>query len=359
MIPATNTKLLVTEDWKKVYQSYKNADFKSYDFETSRRTMISYLKEKYPEDFNDYIESSEYIALIELIAYLGQNLSFRVDLNARENFLETADRRDSVLRLAQLINYNATRNTPANGLLKLTSITTTDDVFDANGSNLANTVIGWNDTSNLNWYQQFVSILNSAMPSSVVFGKPYDKKTISGIPTEQYKINSANTDVAIYGFTKAIGGITMPFEITSCDFSGTDSIKESTPVPRSPFSFLFRNDAKGSASPNTGFFAHFRQGALNVTDFSIDAPVPNEIVGINASDINDSDVWLWQLDANGSYATEWTKVNSLAGNNIIYNSSSIDKRNIYTVTTRESDQIDLNFADGVFGNLPKGQFRLF
>ena len=359
MIPATNTKLLVTEDWKKVYQSYKNADFKSYDFETIRRTMISYLKEKYPEDFNDYIESSEYIALIELIAYLGQNLSFRVDLNARENFLETADRRDSVLRLAQLINYNATRNTPANGLLKLTSITTTDDVFDANGSNLANTVIGWNDTSNLNWYQQFVSILNSAMPSSVVFGKPYDKKTISGIPTEQYKINSANTDVAIYGFTKAIGGITMPFEITSCDFSGTDSIKESTPVPRSPFSFLFRNDAKGSASPNTGFFAHFRQGALNVTDFSIDAPVPNEIVGINASDINDSDVWLWQLDANGSYATEWTKVNSLAGNNIIYNSSSIDKRNIYTVTTRESDQIDLNFADGVFGNLPKGQFRLF
>jgi hypothetical protein len=359
MIPATNTKLLVTEDWKKVYQSYKNADFKSYDFETIRRTMISYLKEKYPEDFNDYIESSEYIALIELIAYLGQNLSFRVDLNARENFLETADRRDSVLRLAQLINYNATRNIPANGLLKLTSITTTDDVFDANGSNLANTVIGWNDNSNLNWYQQFVSILNSAMPESVVFGKPYDKKIISGISTEQYKINSANTDVAIYGFTKTIGGITMPFEITSCDFINNDVISESTPVPRSPFSFLFRNDAKGSASPNTGFFAHFRQGALSVTDFSIDFPVPNEIVGINASDINNSDVWLWQLDANGSYVTEWTKVNSLAGNNIIYNSSSIDKRNIYTVTTREDDQIDLNFADGVFGNLPKGQFRLF
>ena len=359
MIPATNTKLLVTEDWKKVYQSYKNADFKSYDFETIRRTMISYLKEKYPEDFNDYIESSEYIALIELIAYLGQNLSFRVDLNARENFLETADRRDSVLRLAQLINYNASRNVPANGLLKLTSIATTDDVFDANGSNLANTVIGWNDNSNLNWYQQFVSVLNSAMPESVVFGKPYDKKTISGIPTEQYKINSANTDVAVYGFTKTIGGITMPFEITSCDFSGSDVINETTPMPRSPFSFLFRNDAKGSASANTGFFAHFRQGTLNVTDFSIDSPVPNEIVGINASDINDSDVWLWQLDANGSYATEWTKVNSLAGNNIIYNSSSIDKRNIYTVTTRENDQIDLNFADGVFGNLPKGQFRLF
>jgi len=359
MIPATNSKLLVTEDWKKVYQSYKNADFKSYDFETVRRTMIAYLREKYPEDFNDYIESSEYIALIDLIAYLGQNLSFRVDLNARENFLETADRRDSVLRLAQLINYNASRNNPANGLLKLTAISTTDDVFDANGSNLANTIIGWNDTSNLNWYQQFVSILNSAMPASVVFGKPYDKKPIAGVPTEQYKINSANTDVPIYSFTKVIGGVNMPFEITSCEFSSSNVINESTPAPGSPFNFIFKNDAKGSASPNTGFFVHFRQGALNVTNFSLDNPVPNEIVGINASDINDADVWLWQLDANGNYVTEWTKVNSLTGNNIIYNSTSIDKRNIYTVTTRENDQIDLNFADGTFGNLPKGQFSLF
>jgi hypothetical protein len=149
MIPSTNSKLLVAEDWKKVYQSFKNSDFKSYDFETLRRTMIAYLREKYPEDFNDYIESSEYIALIDLIAYLGQNLSFRVDLNARENFLETAERRDSVLRLAQLINYNPKRNVPANGFLKLTSLSTTDNVFDANGSNLANAVIGWNDVSNL------------------------------------------------------------------------------------------------------------------------------------------------------------------------------------------------------------------
>ena len=119
MIPSTNTKLLVAEDWKKLYQSFRNADFKSYDFETLRRTMINYLRANYPEDFNDYIDSSEYIALIDLIAYLGQNLSFRVDLNARENFLETAERRDSILRLAKLINYNPKRNVAAKGFLKI------------------------------------------------------------------------------------------------------------------------------------------------------------------------------------------------------------------------------------------------
>ena len=51
MIPSTNTQLLVGEDRKKIYQSFRNADFKSYDFETLRRTMISYLQENYPEDF--------------------------------------------------------------------------------------------------------------------------------------------------------------------------------------------------------------------------------------------------------------------------------------------------------------------
>ena len=97
-------RLLLAEDWKRVYQSYKNAEFQSYDFDTLRRTMIQYLRDNYPEDFNDYIESSEYLALIDLIAFLGQNISFRIDLNARENFLELADRRDSVLRLARLIS---------------------------------------------------------------------------------------------------------------------------------------------------------------------------------------------------------------------------------------------------------------
>ena len=128
MIPSTNNRLLVAEDWKKIYQSFRNADFKSYDFETLRRSMIAYLRENYPEEFNDYVDSSEYIALIDLIAFIGQNLSFRIDLNARENFLETAERRESVLRLARLINYNPKRNVPASGFLKVTSIATSENV---------------------------------------------------------------------------------------------------------------------------------------------------------------------------------------------------------------------------------------
>ena len=358
MIPSTTNKVMVTEDWKKIYQSFKNADFKSYDFETLKRTMISYLQENYPEDFNDYIESSEYIALIDLIAYLGQNLSFRIDLNARENFLETAQRRDSILRLAQLISYNPKRNTPANGLLKVTAISTTDSVFDSNGTDLSNVTIGWNDTTNANWYQQFINIINSVSTSR--FGNPLDRETIDGIQTEQYKVNSANVDVPAFSYNVNINGISMNFEITSALFNGQTFIYEEAPRPGGKFSFLYRDDNKGSASPNNGFFAHFRQGSLSASDFTIDNPVPNEIIGVNTPNINDTDVWLWQLDKNGNYPdSPWSKVSNLIGNNIIYNSLNKNIRNLYSVTTRDEDQIDLNFADGVFGDLPRGQFKLF
>ena len=358
MIPSTNTQLLVGEDWKKIYQSFRNADFKSYDFETLRRTMISYLQENYPEDFNDFIDSSEYIALIDLIAYLGQNLSFRIDLNARENFLETAQRRDSILRLAQLISYRPKRNVPASGFLKVTAVSTTDSVIDSNGNNLANTTIGWNDPTNSNWYQQFINIMNSAMSSN--FGNPTDRTTIDGMLTEQYNVNSSTLDVPLFSYNKNINGVSMGFEVTPCTFTGKTYIYETPPSPAESFSLVYKNDNQGSGSADTGFFTLFKQGSLSMVQFSLDNPVPNEIIGINTPDINDTDVWLWQLDKNGNFSTLWTDVPSTNNsNNVIYNSLNKDIRTIYAITPRENDQIDLNFADGVFGNLPKGNFRLF
>jgi len=112
-------------DWKAIYQTFREADFKSYDYETLRKSFIDYLRVYYPETFNDFIESSEFIALLDIIAFMGQGLAFRNDLNARENFIYTAERRDSVIKLANLVSYNAKRNLTAQGYIKVTSIQTT------------------------------------------------------------------------------------------------------------------------------------------------------------------------------------------------------------------------------------------
>ena len=352
-------RLLVAEDWKKIYQAFQQADFKSYDFETLRRTMIAYLRENYPDDFNDFVESSEYVALIDLIAYISQALSFRVDLNARENFLETAERRNSILRLARLINYNAKRNQPATGVLKIDSISTSQDVLDSSGTNLANSTIVWNDSANSNYREQFTAILNAANQAGQLFGKPRESGSIGGINTEVYTLSSNQLDLPVFNFVKSIGGISRQFEIVPSSITGSDSIFEADPINGSGLTYTYRSDGSGDSSVNTGFFFLFKQGSLQQTDFTVDTSVTNYVTSINTNNINDTDVWLYKLDQFGQISERWNKVPSLSGNNAIYNSLSKSERNIYNVVTKNDDNIDLVFGDGNFSNIPLGSFRAY
>jgi hypothetical protein len=351
--------LLVSEDWQKIYQSFKNADFQSYDFDNLRRTMIDYIRTNFPEDFNDYIESSEYLALIDLIAYVGQSIAFRVDLNARENFLELASRRDSVLRLARMIGYNASRNVAATGLLKFTTISTTENVIDNNGRNLAGQVITWNDGANANWYDQFIRIINAALPSTNQYGNPIDSASIYGVPTAQYRFNATNNDVPVYTFSKPVNGTSMNFEVTSTTFKGQPFIYEEPPKIANNISCVYQDDGYGAGSSATGFFFNFTQGALNTATFTITQPSSNQQVDIPVQNINSTDVWLYQLDQNGLETTLWTQVPTLTGNNIIYNSLNSKLHTVYQVITRTNDQISIAFGDGTFGQLPLGTFRVY
>jgi len=352
-------RLLVAEDWKKIYQAFQQADFKSYDFETLRRTMVAYLKENYPDDFNDFVESSEYVALIDLIAYISQALSFRVDLNARENFLETAERRNSVLRLARLINYNATRNKSATGLLKIDSISTTQDVQDSTGTNLANSTVIWNDSANSNYREQFTAILNAANQSGQLFGNPRESGTVGGISTETYTLSSNQFDLPVFKFNKGVGGISRGFEIVPSTIEGSDSIYEADPIAGTGLTYTYRSDGSGDSSNNTGFFFLFKQGILRQTDFTVDTSVTNFVKSLDVTNINDTDIWLYKLDQFGQLTERWTKVPSLSGNNAIYNSLSKTERNIYNVISKNDDAVDLVFGDGNFSNIPLGSFRAY
>ena len=352
-------RLLVAEDWRKIYQAFQQADFKSYDFETLRRTMVAYLRENYPDDFNDFVESSEYVALIDLIAYISQALSFRVDLNARENFLETAERRNSVLRLARLINYNAKRNKPATGMLKIDSISTTQDVQDSSGFNLANANIIWNDSANANYREQFTAVLNAANQTGQLFGNPRESGKIGGIDTEVYTLSSNQLDLPIFKFQKSVGGTTRAFEIVPSTIDESDSIYEQTPVPGTGLTYTYRSDGSGDSSNNTGFFFLFKQGVMENQEFTVDTSITNYVKSLPTANINNTDVWLYKLDQFGQLSGLWTKVPSLSGNNAIYNSLSKAERNTYNVVTKNDDAIDLVFGDGNFSNIPLGSFRTY
>ena len=356
---ARQNNLILNQDWTRIYQTFKNADFKSYDFENLRRVIITYLRENYPEDFNDYIESSEYMALIDAVAFLGQSLAFRIDLASRENFIELAETKESVIRLAKMLSYNAKRNVAAQGLLKFTTVTTTEEVFDSNGKNLAQQIISWNDPTNTNWLEQFILVLNSAMADNTEFGRSQGSAVIQGIQTEQYRFRTISADVPIYSFSKTVAARGMAFEIVSTAFKGAEAPYEEPPVPGNQIGFIYRNDGSGPGSANTGFYMMFKQGSLELADFSIDVPTTNETVAVDATGINNDDIWLFGLSASGIQLDQWTQVASLVGNNIVYNSISQNIRNIYSVVTKDKDRVDLVFADGIYGNLPQGSFRVY
>ena len=352
-------RLLVAEDWRKIYQAFQQADFKSYDFETLRRTMVAYLRENYPDDFNDFVESSEYVALIDLIAYISQALSFRVDLNARENFLETAERRNSILRLARLISYNAKRNQPATGLLKVDSISTTQDVFDSTGTNLSNTTVIWNDSANNNYGEQFTAILNAANQTGQLIGKPRESDTIGGVSTEVYTLSSNQNDLPIFTFSANIGGSNRNFEVVPSTITDSESIYESAPVNGTGLTYTYRSDGSGDSSNNTGYFFLFKQGTMTYEDFTVDTAITNYVKSFNKTNVNNSDVFLYKFDEFGQILEQWKQVPALSGNNAIYNSLANSERNIYNVVTKVGDTIDLVFGDGNFSNLPIGTFRLY
>lgn len=349
--------LLVAEDWKKIYETFREADFKSYDFETLRKSMVDYLKLYYPEDFNDFIESSEFIALIDLIAFMGQSLAYRTDINARENFLDTAERRDSILKLARLVNYSAKRNINASGFLKIKSIVTSESMTDSNGINLANVSLNWNDPTNNNWLEQISIVLNAALIDSQIVGKPGNSQVINGITNDEYAINLTPGTVAAFRTTSSINGVPTKFEVVSATSVGQPYIYEVDPTPVGKFNILYKNDNQGNSSNNTGFFLYFKQGELQTADFVLSESLPNRVFTLDYDNINNTDVWLYKLNAAGIVDTLWKKVPAVAGVNVVYN--KLAERNLYQINTRVNDQIDLVFGDGAFANIPQGNFRSF
>jgi hypothetical protein len=360
MANTRQTNLFAVEDWKKLYTTFTDAEFQAYDFETIRQVMVDYLRTYYAEDFNDFIESSEFIALIDLIAFQAQSLAFRADLNARENFLETAERKDSVLKLAKQLSYVPNRNKASNGLLKIQSITTTEAIFDYSSKNLSRKVITWNDPTNSDWSSQFSILLNAAFSSGQKVGKPFASKTINGIKTEQYNIALPTSYTpAVFPFKSIINDVSYDFEALSASITQSDSVTEQDPGAVGSFGLVYQNDGRGNGSNNTGYFLFFKQGTLNQLDLAITDKIPNRLINVAVENINNEDVWLYELTATGDVGDQWTKVPNIVGSNALYNSIARGVRTLFSVNTRTNDQIDLVFGDDTFANIPFGNFRSF
>jgi len=345
------------ESWDKIYEAFDQVNFTSFDYDTIKQSLVDYIRIYYPEFFNDFIESSELIAMTELFAYVAEQLAYRVDMVSHENFITTAQRKQSILRLAKLISYKATRNIPVRGLVKVTSIRTTEEIIDSRGVNLSNLAVVWNDPNNSNWKDQFFLIANRIL--STRFGQPQKSFQIGDVVMDLYALNADTTSFVngVFPYSANTGLDTYPMEVVPADIDANGPL-EREPDLNSAMSLIYANDGIGDGSDYTGFLMYTKQGTLTRIEYNILDTLPNRRIEFLPDNVNHTDVWVQQIDDQGNISQRWKEVDTVNEQNLIFNDDR-STRLKYEVDTLENDQVAVLFGDGDFSDAPQGLFRFW
>lgn len=359
---ATSPLLYAAETWEKVYEAFDQINFTAYDYDAVKQSLIDYLKLNYPENFNDYIESSQLIAIIETFAYVAELLAYRVDLSVHENLISSAQRKQSILRLAKLVSYTASRNLPLRGLVKVNSVSISEDVRDSQGNSLANRFVVWNDPNNPLWQEQFITVMNRVLTQA--FGNPFKSFQVDDTVFQQYELqNLLETESSgssfrngVLKFKLSLNGQDTTFELVPADLDAS-GVYERAPNPNAYFTLLYGNDGYGDASDTTGFMLYVKQGELLKLTYLFDQSLPNRVVNVDVANVNDVDVWVQQVDEQGVITERWEEVPNVGGVNLVFN--TVESHAKYEVETLEDDKIRVIFGDGDFADIPTGIFNIW
>tara|TARA_B100000085_G_scaffold131650_1_gene119925 strand:+ start:17200 stop:18996 length:1797 start_codon:yes stop_codon:yes gene_type:complete len=80
-------------------------DYTSRDFETIRDDLLEIAERFYPDSFQDFSEGSFGAMTLDAVAYVGDQLSFYMDYNVNESFMDTAYQFSNVVRHGRALGY--------------------------------------------------------------------------------------------------------------------------------------------------------------------------------------------------------------------------------------------------------------
>ncbi len=365
-------KISRAESWERAYEAFNQINFTSFDYNTVKASLVEYMKIYHPESFNDYVESDEFISILEVFSYVAELLAYRIDMTTHENFISTAQRKQSILRLAMMLSYDPSRNIPARALVKIDSIKVTENVYDSRGTNLAGRKIIWNDPNNVDWKEQFLLIINLILQQPFGTVAPSDRIQVDDVLFELYSLDNKSTTNGVFSYDATANGVSYPMELVPV------ALNDLGPYERRPgmgdsFSILYGSDGLGDASDSTGFFFFTKQGKLTKVTQQFDGITPNQTFLVDKANVNETDVWLNQIDPdtgdviqtvnmdplnrNLGRQGEWTQLTKQGVENIVFNNDV--NRNKYQIETLENDKIRLVFGDGEFADVPNGTFDIW
>ena len=79
--------------------------YTSRDFETIKADLIEHAKRYYPDTYKDFNEAGFGSMMLDTVAYVGDILSFYLDYQVNESFLDSAVEYNNILRLGKQFGY--------------------------------------------------------------------------------------------------------------------------------------------------------------------------------------------------------------------------------------------------------------
>lgn len=97
----------------------KQIKYLNREFDSLKTDLIQFAKTYFPNTYNDFGPSSIGMMFIQMSAYIGDVLSYYVDNNIQQMFLQYANNQSSIMRIAQMFGYKPSINSAANVILKV------------------------------------------------------------------------------------------------------------------------------------------------------------------------------------------------------------------------------------------------
>ena len=96
--------------------------YTSRDFTSIREDLINHAKRYYPDTFKDFTEASFGSLMLDTVAYVGDIMSFYLDYQVNESFLDTSVEYDNIIRLARQMGYKYKGSPSTTGMVSIYAI---------------------------------------------------------------------------------------------------------------------------------------------------------------------------------------------------------------------------------------------
>lgn len=99
--------------YSKPKKSVKEVRYLNKDFTSFKDNLIEFTKIYFPNEYNDFNESSPGMMFIEMASYVGDVLSYYIDNQFKESLLAFAEEKKTIYNMAQSLGYKPTLATAA------------------------------------------------------------------------------------------------------------------------------------------------------------------------------------------------------------------------------------------------------